>query len=246
MPDLREPKDGLIVSLHIPKTAGTYFGSLLKKVHGDACALYYGPASERTHPALRVPPRELTASHLNAAAEAGVKIVHGHLRARYLIDFLPRPQQYYVVLREPIEHTISHYHYQLATAQESRLGKLLVEKNLGLEEFLSIAEARNHQYSFIKPFALEDFGFVGVTELIDRMLPLVGLAPGAARSNENRQKPMVDLATRQALIEGLGTDLALYSQAMELAMRRLGSRREAPAHRLKRRVMAAAQRLVRR
>lgn len=242
MADRHAPRNDLLVSLHIPKTAGTYFGTILKRTYGDACALYYGAASERTHPLLRVRPSELTADRFDALAEAGVKIVHGHLRARYVSEFMPDPARYYVILREPIEQTISHYYYQLAIPQESRIGRIIKEKDLALTDFTSIKEVKNYQASFLKPFALEDFGFVGVTELMRDMLPLLGLKDVGQRSNENRQKPMADLATRQQLVRDLAVDLSLYSQAMELAIRRIGARREPTGARLTRRLVTMARR----
>lgn len=235
MAEATAPRHGLIVSLHVPKTAGTYFGALLKARHGDACALYYG-AGERTHPLIRKAPRDLRAEDFDRLAEAGVRIVHGHLRARYVAEFMPDPARYYAVLREPIEQTISHYYYQQTIPNESRIGRIIKERNLSLAEFTTINEVRNYQASFIKPFALEDLGFVGVTELMADMLPLVGLRHAPVRSNENRQKPMADLATRERLAADLTLDLSLYSQAMEMALRRLGPRRQAASYTLRRRL----------
>lgn len=243
MADAHEPKNDLIVSLHIPKTAGTYFGSILKSTHGEACALYYGAGSERTHPILRgCRPLDITADHLNRLAESGVKVLHGHLRARYLAGVLPDPRNYYVILREPIEQTISHYYYQLAASPESRIAKIIQTEGLPLERFTSIAEIKNYQSSFIKPFALEDFGFVGVTELMRDMLPLLGLKDRGRKSNVNPDKPLAGLTARQALAADLTVDLGLYSQALEMALRQLGTRRDGRGEQMRRRLIGLARR----
>lgn len=241
MADTSAPRHGLIVSLHVPKTAGTYLGGLLKQRYGEACALYYGEG-ERTHPLIRKRPRDLRAEDFDALAESGVKIVHGHLRARYVADFIPDPASYWVILREPIEQTISHYYYQQTIPNESRIGRIIKDRGLSVAEFTEINEVKNYQASFVKPFALEDMGFVGVTELMAEMLPLLGLKDASVRSNENRQKPMADLETRQKLAADLTLDFALYSQAMEMAMRRIGGRQEAATYKLRRRLGQIVQR----
>ena len=217
----REPKDRLTLSIHIPKTAGVRFGEILRNHHGKACALYYGADDPRTHELLRVRPREIDAARLNALAESGVKVIHGHVRPRALVEVMPNPRNYAVWLREPIEHTLSRYH--LNEPGHPVLGPTKAA-DLTVEAYVRLPEIANFQSDYIRPLELGKIGFVGITELFEPMLSLLDLADTAHRTNVNPDKPVANQQTRLILAEHLLDDIALYSQAMELAIRRLGLR----------------------
>lgn len=239
----REPKDSLILSIHIPKTAGTRFSDVLRQRHGKALASYFGAEDPNTHPMLRVLPRDFTADRLNALAESGVKVVHGHIRPRQLMRACPDPAQYWVWLREPIEQTLSHYHFLLGL--EPRGGGLrekVGQSNMPLPEFLELPAVQNFQSRFLEPLPLAEAGFVGVTELFSQMIRLLGLADTSGRSNANEDKPLVGEAERRLVAAHVINDLALYSQAMEMALRRIGSRRTLLRHRMRRRLTMLARR----
>ena len=245
MADAREPKDGLTLSIHIPKTAGTRFSDILKQRHRGSLAFYFGADDPKTHPLLQVRPREFTADRLNALAESGVTILHGHIRPRALLTACPDPGQYYVWLREPIEQTLSHYHFLLGL--EPRGGGLreaVGGSGMPLEQFLELPEVADFQSRFSDPLPITEAGFVGVTELFSQMLPLLGLRGTAGRPNANADKPLAGEAERRTIVPYVGRDLALYSLALELAVRRLGARQEARGHRLKRQVGAFAARRI--
>ena len=243
MAEPREPKDGLILSIHIPKTAGTRFADALKRRHGKRVAFFFGSDDPNTHPLLRVRPRDFTADRLNALAESGVRAVHGHIRARSLMHACPDPGQYHVWLREPIEQTISHYHF--LRGLEPRGGGLREKvggSQMPLAEFLALPEVANFQSRFIDPLPVREAGFVGITELFSQMLPLAGLAGAGGRANANAGKPVASPDERRMVLPHVEEDIALYSLAMELAVRRLGGRREAPMRRLTRRFAALVPR----
>jgi hypothetical protein len=222
----RVGRDGpLIFSIHVPKTAGSRFGRILKARYGSAFALYYGPHDPRTHPLIRVPAHEWTADHLDRLHAAGVRILHGHYFARSAWRHVPDPSRYWFWLREPIEHTISYWHY---VRSYPRVGAPFFERvkaeGTSLEEFAKLREVSNAQSQHVRPLPLAEAGFVGVTELFAPMLPLLGLSDRSVASNVNAGKPLADRATREALVPLLQKDLALYSEAMELGVRRLGVR----------------------
>ncbi|MEM8664534.1 MAG: hypothetical protein AAGF49_10490 [Pseudomonadota bacterium] len=217
MSEPNAPRHSLQISIHVPKTAGVRFAEILRDEYGKACALYYGPHDERTHPLLRVKPRELTADRLDALAQSGVDVLHGHIKARRVIEAIPDPQSYLVWLREPIEQTLSRYH----TGED---GKRRTTDAKSVEAFAAREESANYQSAYIAPLKLHEIGFVGITELFEPMLALLELSDTAVRANVNVQKPVADLATRTRLVPHLREDVALYSQALELAVRNLGLR----------------------
>lgn len=233
-----DPDGPLILSIHVPKTAGSRFGRLLKARYGDAFAYYYGPRDERTHPLARVPPGQLDAGVLSRLEAAGVRILHGHMRAKLLMRAVPDPSRYWIWLREPVEQVMSHYHFIRSFPREGGpLFQKVRAEDLSLAEFAVLPQVRNIHAAHCGPLPLERAGFVGVTELFSGMLPLLGLSDRRVASNVNRAKPLVDLAEREMVAQHLAADAALYSLAMELSLRRLGVRqgaREAAAARLSR------------
>jgi len=226
VPLRRASRDGpLILSIHIPKTAGSRFGRILKARYGDAFAYWYGPDDERTHPLARVPVGRIDADVIARLEAAGVRILHGHFKANVLLRAVPDPSRYWIWLREPVEQTLSHYHFILSYR---RTGGPLFQKvhaeKLSLEEFAQLPQVRDIQARYCGNLPLERVGFVGVTELFGAMLPLIGLSDRPAAGNVNRAKPLVDVATRAKVVPHVAGDAAVYSLAMEMALRRLGVR----------------------
>ncbi|WP_075220007.1 hypothetical protein [Acuticoccus yangtzensis] len=218
-------KGPLIISLHIPKTAGSRFGETLRRRYGKRLAFYYGKANPKTHPLLRVPPRQLTAERLDELAASGVSILHGHLSADVMLKAVPDPARYWTVMREPVETAISLYHFVRAgRGGDPKLRAAFDAAEPTLAEFVTMERIANHQSRYLGALPLERIGFLGVTELMGDMLPMVGLKTSRHRGNINREKPLASLAEREAVAAAMTADCARYGLAMELAMRRLGRR----------------------
>jgi len=223
----RLTRDGpLILSLHIQKTAGSRFGQILRRRYGDALGFYYGKGDPRTHEVLRdTHVSAIDAAALDAVRAAGVRILHGHMQTRVLWKAVPDASRYWVFVREPIEHTVSHYHFIKAMPRQTGPMVAAVHDDIAtLEAFAEAKRFNNLQSRLVPPAPLETIGFLGVTELFSAMLPLIGLRDRRMRGNVNAGKPLIDLDTRRRLAPLLADDLALYSGALELALRRLGTR----------------------
>ena len=129
----------LLVSLHLPKTAGTSFGSALKTRFGNALLRDYADVPINT------PPFERNKAAMQAAldnAEAdwsGIECIHGHfLPVKYLLLAARRELKFVTWLRDPVERVLSHYDfwrrgYDPATAPP--LHRKVVEENWPLERF---------------------------------------------------------------------------------------------------------------
>lgn len=233
----------LIISLHVQKTAGSRFGQLLRRAYGDALGFYYGQSDPRTHPVLRgVHPTDIDATALEAVHAAGVRVLHGHMQTRILWKAVPDPSRYWVWVREPIEHTVSHFHFIKSLPRETGPMVATVHDEIdSVEAFAATPRFRNLQSRMMPPAPLESLGFLGVTEMFASMVPLLGLRDHAMRGNVNAAKPLVDIETRRALSVLLTKDMAVYSGALEIALRRLGTRERGP-----RGIGARLARLVRR
>ncbi|WP_108659761.1 sulfotransferase family 2 domain-containing protein [Acuticoccus kandeliae] len=225
-PAARVGRDGpVILSIHIPKTAGSRFGQILKARYGDALAFYYGPNNPKTHPLARVRPKDLDADLMDRLHASGVRILHGHMRAHLLMRTIPDPARYWVWLREPVEQVISYYHFvRTSKGDGGPLYEAVQERGISLDEFVSLPQVENIQSQYCGQLRIEEAGFVGITEQFSRMLPLIGLRDQMRWSNVNAEKPIVDRDTRSAIARQIGDDLGLYSYALELSIRRLGIR----------------------
>jgi hypothetical protein len=164
----------MLVSVHMPKTAGLSFRATLEEHFGKQFAhdyvdspLAYPPA-ERHQMAL-----EASISSLGSNALAGVKCIHGHfLPVKYLPLTQQRHCQFVTWLREPVARLISHYHYWhrsygIPSAYTSELHRRVVEESWTLEEFCLSPELRNIYTEFLWRFPFQRLDFIGVTEFFD-------------------------------------------------------------------------------
>lgn len=233
---------GLVVSVHIPKTAGSRFLGALKARYGKRVAVYYGADDPRTHPAARRQPADFDGDMIRSLEADGVRVLHGHFGVRRLLEAVPEPARYWVWLREPIERTVSHYHFLAKRAEHSLhpIGRAIADDGEGLTEFAARPEIGAFQSRYVRPLALSDAGFVGVSEMLVPLLFHEGLVDAPRRANLNADKPLLDRRERRPLVPHLAADIALYSEALSLTMARLRSgeaaRAEPLAARLRRRL----------
>jgi len=154
----------MFISVHIPKTAGTTFRELLANHFGDDLCLFYGGWRDRHLAPMAQPPPSL-------------RCIHGHFHAR---DFdAPFPAGRRIVwLRDPVERVCSEYEHHCRHRDPRNPLSTLVGAGTGLLEFAEHREARNTQSRVLQGLALEDFAFVGISELFDAELVRLRLATG--------------------------------------------------------------------
>ncbi len=162
----------LIVSLHMPKTAGNSLLAVLDEHFGEAISHDYldypmNVAPEERH-------RQAVEGCLAAAKAPSeyrdIRCIHGHfLPLKYLLLADVRPTVFVTWMREPIERLVSHYHYWLdhydPDSTDTRpLHRRVVEEQWSLEQFCLSDAMRNLYSEFLWGFPLERFDFIGMTE----------------------------------------------------------------------------------
>lgn len=161
----------LIVSLHMPKTAGNSFKVVLNEHFGEAMKNDY--ADYPLNVALRERHRQAISACLETAEDVGyknIRCIHGHfLPLKYLLlaDF--RPTVFVAWMRDPMARLVSHYHYWYdaydPTSPDTRpLHRRVVEEQWSLEKFCLSSDMRNLYSQFLWGFPLERFDFIGITE----------------------------------------------------------------------------------
>lgn len=158
----------LIVSLHLPKTAGTSFAEALRHAFGEDCRIEYVDQ-----------PMQLARWRRRWNALAGamparrglssVACVHGHfLPLKYRLAAYPRPVRHLTWLRDPVERLASHYHYWKRDypgddpAQPLR-NRMLAE-DWSFERFALGPEMRDLYHAYLWGFDPARFEFIGITE----------------------------------------------------------------------------------
>lgn len=228
----------MLISVHMPKTAGLSFRATLEEHFGDAFLPDYEdfplahPPFERHDLALQYSKR---VSHRDLG---GMECIHGHfLPVKYLLLADQRPCRFVTWLRDPVERLVSHYHYwqrtyDPASDRTSSLHRRVVEEGWTLEEFCLAPELRNVYTQFLWAFPLQQLDFIGITESFDedlRYFSRVFLGQ-EARPRYLNQRELVEeerwlgelTATVRAQVEAYHEeDIRFYQQALELRQRRL-------------------------
>ena len=212
----------MIVSVHIPKTAGATFKDLLIRDLGEQqVCLRYDQRPLRHHSEGRpVLPLVLT-------EDSPCTVVHGHFVADRIIVRDGAETQYVAWLRHPVERLISHYYFwKRQPYPDQPLCRRLLEEDLTVEEFAALGAMRNLQSFFLGGVSPSQFALIGVTERfhesIDRFNATFGTSLKADSTlNANPHKPSGDYRTEvgegvyEAIAEMNALDMALYTSVLE-------------------------------
>lgn len=166
----------MLVSIHMPKTAGLSFRAALEEHFGSRFRHDY-----QDYPLAQ--PAELRRQQARAWSEAArrddfseVDCVHGHfLPLKYLGLAETQPCTFVTWLREPVARLMSHYHYwqrsyNPESGLTSPLHRRVVEEKWSLEQFCLASELRNVYSEFLWGFPAERLDFIGITEFFEEDL----------------------------------------------------------------------------
>jgi hypothetical protein len=157
----------MLISVHLPKTAGTSFRASLEKHFGSSLKADYQdipinlPTWKRNSMAL-----------CNAVSHtfndfSGTECIHGHfLPVKYRLLEIKRPLTYVTWLRNPVERVISHYYFWKTHLPPvlPPLHAKMVREEWTLERFCLGTEMKNLYHQFLWGFPIEKFIFIGITE----------------------------------------------------------------------------------
>lgn len=229
----KSDKSGLIaahqvalVSVHIPKTAGTSFRNTLQAVYGESAVarldINLGSKdikfNEQAFTAHKVP--------------SSVRVVHGHFcPADLQATFALQPEVPYITwLRDPVDRVASNYYY-LA----KRLAEELDESGRGLNilskmqrTLMEYARAKNNcnrMSRFLNGISLTQLAFVGIVEHYHEDLAELSRLlnwPHAPEYKYNTTGTSYHLTAdeRAEIAELNREDMALYQTALELREQR--------------------------
>ena len=210
----------MIVSVHIPKTAGSTFKDLLIESlgQGQICLRYGQTPLRHRSEGKPVPP-------LVIPEGAPCAVVHGHFVADRVIVPEGAEVRYVVWLRHPVERLISHYFFwKRKPYMDQPLCRRLLEEDLTVQEFASLDAMRNLQSFFLGGTPPGRFTFIGVTERFDESIDRFNAIFGTnlnrcwtVNANPNKlaggYRAEVGERVYEAIAEMNAADMALYAQA---------------------------------
>lgn len=165
----------MLISVHIPKTAGTSFRLALEEHYGERILFDYGddrpltdtPEQERIRQESRRETRrrwpEITQRY---------DAIHGHFRAdKYL--FARDGLRIATFFREPAARTLSFYrHFMRHPDTTAPLAERARAENMDFQAFARQPEVISFYRLFLDGLTPRDFDFVGITERYDQSIAL--------------------------------------------------------------------------
>ena len=140
----------MLISIHVPKTAGSSFRSSLQEAFGDRMLLHYSTQPISSY--MRDKAARLRCK-FNVSCRSGAfrryEAIHGHFVAD-TFNSLPFPKRFCIFLRRPVERVISHYlfwkkFYPQIMPRNSVLDHV-VRKQLTIVQFAALPQ--NGQFLF--------------------------------------------------------------------------------------------------
>lgn len=212
-----------LISIHIPKTAGTSFRNILKSLYGENQVVRFDISMRGV---VRLNEKPYSADKLPSA-----RVIHGHFSYEAIKTRFGIPEGCPVItwLRDPVQRVASNYYYL-----ESRLKDILQEEKHDLHilekmqrsliEFANAEINRNRQSKFLKGISLQELAFAGIQENFEIDLRLLSQTLGwksvpemlyhnVTAEREERHIPE-DIANE---IKALNAeDVKLYEEALNL------------------------------
>lgn len=229
----REKSGKPIVFIHIPKTGGMTFYSMLREIYKPTELHKINPAAESIEKYDSLP----------QARKDRLKAIYGHMDYG-LRERLPADSAYVTLMRHPIERVISHYYYVRRTendplrelALQSSLYDWVAHCNLvemdngqtrrlsGMAEGIRFGECSREVLAQAKTNVARDFALVGITERYDETSVLLNKMFGwpiknYPSINVAKWKPgrnEVPIETLRLIEKFNALDMELYDYALRL------------------------------
>lgn len=217
----------LLLSLHLPKTAGTSFADTLRAATGRGYRDDYADLPMQ-HGTWR---RRLRAvhggRHLRGRLPAGTTCIHGHfLAVKYRIALGAQPACWITWMRDPVQRLVSHYAFWRrdydGTDPAQPLRNRMLREEWSFERFALGPEMRNVYRQYLWAFDPARFAFIGITEHYEDDLAWLArqlgcpAVPSAALVNAERGDAgySVEGAMRRRIEAHHAADVALYRWAL--------------------------------
>jgi Sulfotransferase family len=184
----------LIISIHIPKTAGTTIGYLFD--YGSRRRILYDYAEDYGES----PDVEYYNRH-RPFIDDHFDFIHGHFHYRKYRDVFP-DAQYVSCVRNPVDRVISQF-LHIAMERSSGQSEMILNGTLALEEYASNYNIGNAQTVFLRGRDLSDYDFIFITEQLAESFACFQKMTGFRRNDEyvNTGMPHLNALSRRLPID---------------------------------------------
>lgn len=225
--ELEEAKVELI-SIHVPKAAGTTFKQVLRQVYNPDEIFFDYPHKGNNRNRMLIQPKP------------EVRIIHGHFPAPKYNQKFPEAKKI-IWLRNPIKRLISLYFFwktwQILVANDELNLEQLKDANLSFIEFAEKPEMQNLiKLNFVQNEKLIDFYFVGIHEFFTEDLhelkvmlnwPEFELETQNTNPYPEYKSLLEEVLSNQEIVQKVSAlnqeDLELYQEALSLREKRLNT-----------------------
>lgn len=228
---MSEGSNAIVISVHIPKTAGSAFKSILAQCFGPHVCYDYGDQYKFVDvapPTLRMRLRRAVRQLRWCRPIRGTdRCIHGHFKASKYLNRFPE-HRLVTWVRDPVERVTSHYyHWKRRPDLAHSVCRQLVRDRLSLIEFADLPTMRNLQTRYLDGVSIDAFWFIGVQECFGALLPELLAAWGCESDvqpnhveNLNPAKTVdrrypLRAETRRVLRSLNAADMDLYTAVLE-------------------------------
>jgi len=209
-----------LVSIHIPKTAGTSFIHSLKKQYGNQ----------------KVARLDINKNRINinkilldkAYVYKSPSVIHGHFTLELLQNHINIPVNIPIItwLRDPVERVISNYYYLYKRLdeelnEEKKGLNILSKMRRSLLEYAHDEKNQNRMSKFLEGVEIEEFFFIGIVENYNQDIKILGqklnwsnLEIVQHNKTGKSYKSKVDEKTKEIIRSLNQKDQTLYDQVL--------------------------------
>lgn len=214
-----------LISIHIPKTAGTSFREQLVQNYGKNAITQFDIIYEEGIIKYKINGEYVEKPLFNPET----KVIHGHFEYFRLIEFCPKLVKTPTItwLRDPAQRVISNYNYLkeklFQEISTNALASSLASRMLcTLAQFSALENERNKMSKFLKGISAEGLFFIGLVENYEKDLTAL-----AVKLKWNNYTPVYNNITKkvkkeisplilQEICNNNSEDVLLYSTTMKL------------------------------
>ena len=232
-------KTPLLISIHLPKTAGSSFVQSLSDHFADRLYVDYGDAPLNSCRWWRNASAVLQSLRYRGRHLINVDCIHGHfLPIKYRLIRSTRAVRFVTWMRDPVERVASHYHFWRQSYEPHSalaLHRRVVEEDWSFERFFASPEMRNVYAQFLWGCSMSSLQFIGITEHYEedfrhfsRVFLKATMPPHHLRMNSAKTGVRyVNDPRLRAEIERIHKgDVMMYRRALELRQARIGRQRD--------------------
>ena len=197
-----------LVSIHVPKTAGTSFKEVLRDNYRKEQILF-------AYDELALPYWEGMDMYLDSPT----RIIHGHIPATKAMKLVYSNAKFIAWVRNPVDRVISYYHFWKKSEPHGNvIHDAFLASNMGLLEFAQQPYLKHEMSSYFGDLQLEDFFFIGLTEQFEQDLQLLsgklGWEVDIIPHKNVGNKPKVENNIRIKLEQILSREMELYQRIL--------------------------------